>query len=66
MQFYSYAVSYAYARILFIYELLTVLCLKQQVLPESGHQLLQNYAELIRNWGWICSLNTESSRSFKK
>ncbi|KAL5706128.1 hypothetical protein ACHQM5_024336 [Ranunculus cassubicifolius] len=26
------------------------------VLPESGYQLLQNYAEQIQNWGWICDI----------
>ncbi|KAL1814883.1 DNA mismatch repair protein MLH3 isoform X1 [Daucus carota subsp. sativus] len=46
---------------------MTYLDVEQElVLPEFGHQLLQNYAELIRNWGWICSINTQSSRNFKK
>ncbi|XP_074378948.1 DNA mismatch repair protein MLH3 isoform X3 [Apium graveolens] len=45
---------------------ITYLDVEQElVLPEFGHQLLQNYAELIRNWGWICSINTESSRNLK-
>lgn len=44
--------------ILFFFEL--------QILPEMGYQLLQNYAEQVRNWGWICSIHSQNSRSFKR
>ncbi|KAL2499163.1 MUTL protein3 [Abeliophyllum distichum] len=36
------------------------------VLPEIGYQLLQNYAEQIKNWGWIFSILSQDSRSFTK
>ncbi|XP_047310426.1 DNA mismatch repair protein MLH3 [Impatiens glandulifera] len=36
------------------------------VLPEIGYQLLQNYAEQIKNWGWICNIHSQESESFKK
>jgi DNA mismatch repair protein MLH3 len=36
------------------------------MLPEIAHQLLQNYAEEIKDWGWICNIHGEDSRSFKR
>ncbi|XP_022741001.1 DNA mismatch repair protein MLH3 [Durio zibethinus] len=36
------------------------------ILPEIGYQLLHNYSEQIRNWGWICNIHTQDSRPFKK
>ncbi|CAN8327809.1 unnamed protein product [Cochlearia groenlandica] len=39
---------------------------QELVLPEMGYQLLQSYAEQIRDWGWICNINEEGSTSFKK
>ncbi|KAL2522157.1 DNA mismatch repair protein MLH3 [Forsythia ovata] len=36
------------------------------VLPEIGYQLLQNYAEQIKNWGWIFNILSQDSRSFTK
>ncbi|XP_050228464.1 DNA mismatch repair protein MLH3 isoform X2 [Mercurialis annua] len=38
---------------------------KELVLPEIGHQLLQNYGAQIRDWGWICNIQARSG-SFKK
>ena len=31
-----------------------------------GYQLLQNYAEQVQNWGWICTIHSQNSRSFKR
>ncbi|KAE8710088.1 hypothetical protein F3Y22_tig00110328pilonHSYRG01257 [Hibiscus syriacus] len=39
---------------------------KEMILPEMGYQLLHNYSEQIRQWGWICDFHTQESRSFKK
>ncbi|KAA3457610.1 DNA mismatch repair protein MLH3 isoform X2 [Gossypium australe] len=39
---------------------------KELILPEMGYQLLHNYSEQIRHWGWICDFHTQDSRSFKK
>ncbi|XP_039064922.1 DNA mismatch repair protein MLH3-like isoform X2 [Hibiscus syriacus] len=39
---------------------------KEMILPEMGYQLLHNYSEQIRQWGWICNFHTQESRSFKK
>ncbi|KAF6154355.1 hypothetical protein GIB67_026811 [Kingdonia uniflora] len=39
---------------------------QELVLPEIGYQLLQNYANQIQNWGWICNIHSEGSRSFTK
>ncbi|KAJ4966151.1 hypothetical protein NE237_018000 [Protea cynaroides] len=39
---------------------------QELVLPEIGYQLLHNYAEQIKNWGWICNIHTNVSRSFMK
>ncbi|XP_011022185.1 PREDICTED: DNA mismatch repair protein MLH3 isoform X2 [Populus euphratica] len=37
---------------------------QELILPEIGYQLLHNYAEQVREWGWIC--NIEGSGTFKK
>ncbi|XP_057958791.1 DNA mismatch repair protein MLH3 isoform X2 [Malania oleifera] len=39
---------------------------QELVLPEIGYQLLHNYAEQIKKWGWICNIHSQNSRSFKK
>ncbi|KAK8996225.1 hypothetical protein V6N11_076468 [Hibiscus sabdariffa] len=39
---------------------------KELILPEMGYQLLHNYSEQIRHWGWICDFHTQDSRSFQK
>ncbi|GMI86304.1 MUTL protein homolog 3 [Hibiscus trionum] len=39
---------------------------KELILPEMGYQLLHNYSDQIRQWGWICDFHTQDSRSFKK
>nr|KJB17479.1 hypothetical protein B456_003G002000 [Gossypium raimondii] len=39
---------------------------RELILPEMGYQLLHNYSEQIRHWGWICDFHTQDSRSFKK
>ncbi|KAK8653150.1 hypothetical protein V6N13_127163 [Hibiscus sabdariffa] len=39
---------------------------KELILPEMGYQLLHNYSEQIRQWGWICDFHTQDSRSFQK
>ncbi|KAF8011198.1 hypothetical protein BT93_J1726 [Corymbia citriodora subsp. variegata] len=39
---------------------------KELVLPEIGCQLLLNYGEQIKDWGWICNINAQGSRSFRK
>lgn len=39
---------------------------KELVLPEIGCQLLLNYGEQIKDWGWICNINGQGSRSFSK
>lgn len=36
------------------------------VLPEVGYQLLHNYAEQIKTWGWICNIHSQDSNSFTK
>ncbi|KAK6258076.1 hypothetical protein SCA6_012550 [Theobroma cacao] len=43
-----------------------LLVVEQQILPEIGYQLLHNYSEQIRNWGWICDIHTQDSKPFKK
>ncbi|XP_030535941.1 DNA mismatch repair protein MLH3 isoform X2 [Rhodamnia argentea] len=35
---------------------------KELVLPEIGCQLLLNYGEQIKDWGWICTINAQGSR----
>ncbi|XP_059437766.1 DNA mismatch repair protein MLH3 isoform X2 [Corylus avellana] len=39
---------------------------QELMLPEIAYQLLQNYAEEIKDWGWICNIHGEDSRSFKR
>lgn len=39
---------------------------QELVLPEVGYQLLQNYAEQIQNWGWICNDQVQGLESFTK
>ncbi|CAI9272212.1 unnamed protein product [Lactuca saligna] len=39
---------------------------QELVLPEIGYQLLINYSEQIKKWGWICNFHAQSSVSFKK
>ncbi|KAK9284262.1 hypothetical protein L1049_023432 [Liquidambar formosana] len=39
---------------------------QELVLPEIGYQLLHNYAEQIQNWGWICNIHSQGSKSFTK
>lgn len=39
---------------------------QELVLPEIGYQLLHTYAEQIQNWGWICNIHAQNSRSFTK
>ncbi|KAF7829059.1 DNA mismatch repair protein MLH3 isoform X1 [Senna tora] len=36
------------------------------VLPEIGYQLLYSYSEQIKDWGWICNIHAQDSKSFKK
>ncbi|KAJ8567718.1 hypothetical protein K7X08_019926 [Anisodus acutangulus] len=40
--------------------------LREKVMPEIGYQLLHNYAEQIQNWGWICNIHSQTSRSFTR
>ena len=37
-----------------------------QMLPEIGYQLLHNYAEPIKEWGWRCNIHAQDSGSFKR
>ncbi|XP_043709319.1 DNA mismatch repair protein MLH3 isoform X2 [Telopea speciosissima] len=39
---------------------------QELVLPEIGYQLVHNYAEQIKNWGWICNIHANVSGSFTK
>ncbi|KAJ0097652.1 hypothetical protein Patl1_29279 [Pistacia atlantica] len=39
---------------------------QELVLPEIGYQLLHNYAQQMKDWGWICNIHNQGSRSFKK
>ncbi|GAV83033.1 MutL_C domain-containing protein/HATPase_c_3 domain-containing protein [Cephalotus follicularis] len=39
---------------------------QELILPEIGYQLLHNYAEQIKDWGWICDSHSQGSRTFKK
>ncbi|GKV30207.1 hypothetical protein SLEP1_g39048 [Rubroshorea leprosula] len=39
---------------------------QELIMPEIGYQLLHNYAEQIKYWGWICNIHAEDSRSFKR
>ncbi|KAK6797891.1 hypothetical protein RDI58_005593 [Solanum bulbocastanum] len=36
------------------------------VMPEINYQLLHNYADHIQNWGWICNIHSQPSRSFTR
>ncbi|KAG5623165.1 hypothetical protein H5410_008383 [Solanum commersonii] len=36
------------------------------VMPEINYQLLHNYADHIQNWGWICNIHSQASRSFTR
>lgn len=35
------------------------------VLPEIGYQLLYNYADQVKEWGWICNIHAQDSKSFR-
>ncbi|EPS63545.1 hypothetical protein M569_11240, partial [Genlisea aurea] len=37
---------------------------KELILPETGYQLLHNYAEQIQNWGWTCNIHSQDTSSF--
>ncbi|MQM04942.1 hypothetical protein Taro_037745 [Colocasia esculenta] len=39
---------------------------QELLLPEIGLQLLQNYGEQIKRWGWICSSHVQCSGPFTK
>ncbi|KAJ4837932.1 hypothetical protein Tsubulata_022525 [Turnera subulata] len=39
---------------------------KELILPEMGYQLLQNYAEQVKDWGWLCNIQAQGSGTFKK
>ncbi|XP_078432882.1 MUTL protein homolog 3 isoform X2 [Wolffia australiana] len=39
---------------------------KELGLPEIGLQLVQNYADQIKRWGWICSFHVPHSGSFAR
>ncbi|KAM6540464.1 hypothetical protein CsatB_004911 [Cannabis sativa] len=39
---------------------------KELMLPEIGHQLLHSYAKEIKEWGWICNIHAQDSKSFKR
>ncbi|XP_019182756.1 PREDICTED: DNA mismatch repair protein MLH3 isoform X4 [Ipomoea nil] len=39
---------------------------QELVMPEIGFQLLHDYAEQIQNWGWICNVHSQGSRSFTR
>ncbi|KAF3789102.1 hypothetical protein EJ110_NYTH19619 [Nymphaea thermarum] len=39
---------------------------KELLLPEFGFQLLQNYTDQIRRWGWICDIHAENMCSFTR
>ncbi|KAL5538811.1 hypothetical protein UlMin_045599 [Ulmus minor] len=46
---------------------ITFLDVEQELmLPEIGYQLLHNYAETIKRWGWICNIHAQDSWSFKR
>ncbi|KAL4027258.1 hypothetical protein IC575_015721 [Cucumis melo] len=34
-------------------------------LPEIGYQLLYNYADQVKEWGWICNIHAQDSKSFR-
>ncbi|KAI6671606.1 hypothetical protein NL676_006491 [Syzygium grande] len=39
---------------------------KELVLPEIGCQLMLSYGEQIKDWGWICNINAQGSKPFRK
>ncbi|XP_028795288.1 DNA mismatch repair protein MLH3 [Neltuma alba] len=39
---------------------------QELVLPEIGYQLLYSYSEHIKDWGWICNIHAQDSKSFKQ
>ncbi|KAF3440880.1 hypothetical protein FNV43_RR19166 [Rhamnella rubrinervis] len=39
---------------------------QELMLPEIGYQLLHNYAESVKEWGWICNIHAHDSRPFKR
>ncbi|CAA7405573.1 unnamed protein product [Spirodela intermedia] len=39
---------------------------QELVLPEIGFQLVQNYGDQIKKWGWICSSHVSSEGSFAR
>uniref|UniRef100_A0A1D1ZIW5 DNA mismatch repair protein Mlh3 n=1 Tax=Anthurium amnicola TaxID=1678845 RepID=A0A1D1ZIW5_9ARAE len=39
---------------------------QELVLPEIGLQLVQNYGEQIKKWGWVCNTHFQCSGSFAK
>ncbi|XP_054825799.1 DNA mismatch repair protein MLH3 [Prosopis cineraria] len=39
---------------------------QELVLPEIGYQLLHSYSEQIKDWGWICNVHAQDSKSFKQ
>ncbi|XP_006340851.1 DNA mismatch repair protein MLH3 isoform X5 [Solanum tuberosum] len=39
---------------------------QELVMPEIGYQLLHNYADQIQNWGWICNIHSQASKSFTR
>ncbi|KAJ7953230.1 DNA mismatch repair protein MLH3 [Quillaja saponaria] len=39
---------------------------QELVLPEIGYQLLHNYTEQIKDWGWICNVHAQDPKSFKR
>ncbi|XP_057448914.1 DNA mismatch repair protein MLH3 isoform X2 [Lotus japonicus] len=39
---------------------------QELVLPEIGYQLLHNYSEQIKDWGWICNIHGQHSESFRR
>lgn len=51
---------------LLIFEYLRFCYLWFQKLPEIGYQLLHNYAESVKEWGWICNIHAQDSKSFKR
>ncbi|MCD7446477.1 hypothetical protein HAX54_007791 [Datura stramonium] len=38
----------------------------ESVMPEIGYQLLHDYADQIQNWGWICNIHSQASRSLTR
>ncbi|XP_022971390.1 DNA mismatch repair protein MLH3 isoform X1 [Cucurbita maxima] len=36
------------------------------VLPEIGYQLLYNYSDQVKEWGWICNIHAQDSKCFQR